>query len=118
TGIIMLVYLREAVARAGGLAALTKEQLRQVVRDGAVQRLRPKLLTECTMVLGLAPLFWTEGGGAEVLRPMVIPVRGGILSAEGGIALFLPGLFYWARRSRWERLHLVKQASPPAGLPE
>jgi Cu(I)/Ag(I) efflux system membrane protein CusA/SilA len=113
TGIIMLVYLREAVARAGGLSRLTRGQLRQVVMDGAVQRLRPKLLTEATMVLGLAPLLWNSGPGAEVLKPMVVPVLGGILIADEVIDLFLPVLFYWVRGRRWERLHAA--TIPQAG---
>ncbi|HEY7423221.1 MAG TPA: efflux RND transporter permease subunit [Gemmataceae bacterium] len=108
TGIIMLVYLREALANAGGLERLTLEQLRQAVMDGAVHRLRPKLLTECTMVLGLAPLLWTSGVGAEVIKPMVVPVLGGILIADEVIDLFLPVLFYWQRRRRWERLQLER----------
>jgi Cu(I)/Ag(I) efflux system membrane protein CusA/SilA len=105
TGIIMLVYLREAVARAGGLEKLTADGLRQAVMDGAVHRLRPKLLTEFTMVLGLAPLLWADGVGAEVLRPMVVPVLGGILVADEVIDLLLPVLFYGVRRHRWRRLH-------------
>jgi Cu(I)/Ag(I) efflux system membrane protein CusA/SilA len=113
TGIIMLVYLREALARAGGLENLTLEQLRQAVMDGAVHRLRPKLLTECTMILGLAPLLWTSGVGAEVIKPMVIPVLGGILIADEVIDLFLPVLFYWERRRRWERLALARSRAMP-----
>lgn len=104
TGIIMLVYLREAVAKAGGLANLTLAQLRQAVLDGAVHRLRPKLLTGCTCVIGLAPLLWAQGTGAEVIKPMVVPVLGGILVADEVIDLFLPVLFYRVRRRRWERL--------------
>ncbi len=103
TGIIMLVYLREAIARAGGLEKLTLEQLRQAVMNGAVHRLRPKLLTEGTMILGLAPLLWSSGVGAEVIKPMVVPVLGGILIADEVIDLFLPVLFYWERRRRWQR---------------
>jgi Cu(I)/Ag(I) efflux system membrane protein CusA/SilA len=112
TGIIMLVYLREAVARAGGLEKLTLEQLRQAVMNGAVHRLRPKLLTEGTMILGLAPLLWSSGVGADVIKPMVVPVLGGILIADEVIDLFLPVLFYWERRRRWQRLRFVKEAVP------
>ena len=91
--------------RAGGLGALDLGGLRRVVLDGAALRLRPKLLTECTMVLGLGPLLWATGTGAEVLRPMVVPVLGGLLIADEVIDLFLPVLFYRVRRRRWERLH-------------
>jgi Cu(I)/Ag(I) efflux system membrane protein CusA/SilA len=105
TGVIMLVYLRDAVARAGGLENVTAEQLRQAVLTGAVHRLRPKLLTEGTTVLGLAPLLWATGPGSEVLRPMVLPVLGGLLVADEVIDLFLPVLFYRLRLRRWRRLH-------------
>jgi Cu(I)/Ag(I) efflux system membrane protein CusA/SilA len=105
TGIIMLVYLREALAKAGGLGAVSLPQLRQAVLDGAVHRLRPKLLTEGTTILGLAPLLWASGPGADVIRPMVAPVLGGILIADEVIDLLLPVLFYHVRRRRWHKLH-------------
>jgi Cu(I)/Ag(I) efflux system membrane protein CusA/SilA len=105
TGIIMLVYLREAVAKAGGLTNITLEQLKEAVMTGAVHRLRPKLLTEATIVIGLAPMLWASGTGAEVIKPMAAPVLGGILIADEVIDLLLPVLFYWVRRWRWERLH-------------
>jgi Cu(I)/Ag(I) efflux system membrane protein CusA/SilA len=106
TGIIMLVYLREAVARAGGLPAMTLTELRGAVMNGAVHRLRPKLLTEGTVIIGLAPLLWATGVGAEVIKPMAAPVLGGILIADEVIDLLLPVLFYQVRRWRWQRFHL------------
>jgi Cu(I)/Ag(I) efflux system membrane protein CusA/SilA len=112
TGIVMLVYLREAVERAGGLANMTAEQLRRAVLDGAAQRLRPKLLTEATTVLGLAPLLWATGPGSEVLRPMVLPVLGGLLVADEVIDLFLPVLFYRVRRWRWRRAQAGRTTGP------
>jgi len=74
--------------------------LRQAVLDGAAHRLRPKLLTEATTVLGLAPLLWATGPGSEVLKPMVLPVLGGLLVADEVIDLFLPVLFYRVRLGR------------------
>src|SRR5439155_18141375 len=111
TGIIMLVYLREAVEKAGGLANLSLEQLREAVMAGAVHRLRPKLLTEGTIIIGLAPMLWATGTGSEVIKPMAAPVVGGILIADEVIDLLLPVLFYWVRRWRWTRLHLTGQSS-------
>jgi Cu(I)/Ag(I) efflux system membrane protein CusA/SilA len=121
TGIIMLVYLREAVARSGGLARMSLTDLRQAVLDGAVHRLRPKLLTEGTVVLGLAPMLWSTGVASEIIRPMAAPVLGGILVADEVIDLFLPILFYWIRRRRWTRIHRERPASidesAPVGVP-
>ena len=105
TGIIMLVYLREAVANAGGLENLSLEGLRAAVMEGAVHRLRPKLLTEGTTIIGLAPMLWAQGPGGEIFQAMAAPVLGGILVADEVIDLLLPIMFYWSRRWRWERIH-------------
>ena len=105
TGIVMLVYLREAVDLAGGLERMTLTELKRAVLKGAVHRLRPKLLTEATTILGLAPMLWSDGIGAEVIRPMAAPVLGGILIADEVIDLLLPILFYRVRRRRWRHLH-------------
>jgi Cu(I)/Ag(I) efflux system membrane protein CusA/SilA len=106
TGIVMLVYLREALHRAGGVEKIESiEKLREIVVDGAVRRLRPKLLTEGTMIIGLAPMLWATGTGAEVIRPMAAPVLGGILMADEVIDVFLPVLFYWVEKRRWRKAH-------------
>jgi Cu(I)/Ag(I) efflux system membrane protein CusA/SilA len=62
-------------------------------------------LTEATTILGLAPMLWADGVGADVIRPMVAPVLGGILVADEVIDLFLPVMFYWVRERRWRKLH-------------
>ncbi len=109
TGVVMLLYLRLAVENAGGLGVLTPETLREVVLNGAAHRLRPKLLTEATTLLGLAPILLATGTGSEVLRPMVLPVFGGLLIADEVIDLFLPVLFY---RVRLRRLRAARPRSP------
>ena len=106
TGIIMMVYLRDALARAGGLQAIAStDQLKATVLEGAVQRLRPKLLTEGTTLLALAPLLWSHGVASEVIRPMAAPVFGGLLIADEVIDLLLPIIFYRIRLKRWQRLN-------------
>ena len=105
TGVIMLVYLREAIAQRGGLEKIgSVAELRQTVMDGAVCRLRPKILTEATAIMGIAPMLWASGVGAEVIRPMAAPVLGGLLIADEVIDIFLPVLFFWIRRRRWEKI--------------
>src|SRR5205085_6190121 len=79
TSMIMMVYLREAVADAGGLERMSLLELREAVMTGAVHRLRPKLLTEATTILSLVPMLWSTGAGADVIRPMAAPVMGGLL---------------------------------------
>ncbi|HVY61256.1 MAG TPA: efflux RND transporter permease subunit, partial [Planctomycetota bacterium] len=105
TGIVMLVYLREAVDRRGGLRAIASiAELEAAVVEGAVHRLRPKLLTEGCAILGLVPMLLSSGTGAEIMRPMAAPVLGGILIADEVIDVLIPVLFYWVRRARWEKL--------------
>jgi Cu(I)/Ag(I) efflux system membrane protein CusA/SilA len=117
TGIVMLVYLREAIDRRGGLAALRSiDELREAVAAGAIQRLRPKLLTEGLIVLSLLPMLWSSGVGAEVLRPMAAPVLGGILIADEVIDVTIPVLFFWLRKRRWLRLVRLQEVGPRQAL--
>jgi Cu(I)/Ag(I) efflux system membrane protein CusA/SilA len=116
TGIIMMVYLREAIERRGGLEKIRSEdEIRQAVIDGAVHRLRPKLLTEGTMVLALIPMLWATGVGSEFMKPMAAPILGGILVADEVIDILIPVLFYWERCRRFRKM---KEAETSGSLNE
>jgi Cu(I)/Ag(I) efflux system membrane protein CusA/SilA len=105
TGIIMLVYLREAIDKRGGLEKIQSlEELRQAVIEGAVHRLRPKLLTEGVAIVAIAPMLYSTGVGSEIIRVMALPVLGGLLIADEVVDVFLPVRFYWVRRARWLKL--------------
>ena len=106
TGIIMLVYLREAIEKRGGLENIKSlEELRQAVIEGAVHRLRPKLLTEGVAIIAIFPMVFAKGVGGEILAPMALPVLGGLLISDEVVDLFLPVRFYWVRRARWLKIH-------------
>ncbi len=106
TGIIMLVYLRESIERRGGIKNIKSlEELKQAVVEGAVHRLRPKLLTEGVAIVALAPMLWASGVGHEVISAMAAPVLGGLLVSDEVVDLFLPVRFYWVRRYRWLKMH-------------
>jgi Cu(I)/Ag(I) efflux system membrane protein CusA/SilA len=105
TGIIMLVYLREAIDRRGGLEKIRSlEELEEAVIEGAAHRLRPKLLTEGVAIFAIFPMVFASGVGAEILAPMALPVLGGLLIADEVVDIFLPVRFYWVRRYRWLKL--------------
>ena len=105
TGIIMLVYLREAIDKRGGLENIKSlEELRQAVIEGAVHRLRPKLLTEGVAIVAIAPMLFATGVGSEIISAMALPVLGGLLIADEVVDIFLPVRFYWVRRARWLKL--------------
>jgi Cu(I)/Ag(I) efflux system membrane protein CusA/SilA len=113
TGIIMLVYLRQAIDRRGGLENIQSlEELRQAVIEGAVHRLRPKLLTEGVAIIAIFPMVFAKGVGGEILAPMALPVLGGLLISDEVVDLFLPVRFYWVRRARWLKLRRRGQVGP------
>jgi Cu/Ag efflux pump CusA len=115
TGIVMMVYLREAIDRRGGMEKIASaEQIKEAVMEGAVARLRPKLLTEGTLILALIPMIWSTGVGSEFMKPMAAPILGGILVADEVIDILIPVLFYWDRKRRLEKRREEEAAPQPA----
>ncbi len=114
TGIIMLVYLREAIDKRGGLENIgSLAELREAVIEGAVHRLRPKLLTEGVAIIAIFPMVFSKGVGGEILAPMALPVLGGLLISDEVVDLFLPVRFYWIRRARWLKLQAERADRAP-----
>jgi Cu(I)/Ag(I) efflux system membrane protein CusA/SilA len=82
TGVFMLLYLDLAYERAKREGRLRNLQdLRQAILDGAVKRLRPKFMTVATMFLGLVPIMWSTGTGADVMKRIAAPMIGGIFTS-------------------------------------
>jgi Cu(I)/Ag(I) efflux system membrane protein CusA/SilA len=101
TGVFMLLYLDEAYERARGEhRAGSPAELTRAVVEGAARRLRPKLMTVATMVLGLLPLFFASGPGSDVLRRIAAPMIGGILTSFLLELLVYPAVYHaWRSRS-------------------
>lgn len=98
TAIVMVVYLEEAVARKKEeLGKLDKKSLLDAVMEGALLRLRPKVMTVTTILAGLLPIMWSTGAGGEVMRPLAIPVFGGMVSSLLHVLIVTPVVFYWLR---------------------
>jgi Cu(I)/Ag(I) efflux system membrane protein CusA/SilA len=98
TGVVMVIYLEEAVARrkaAEGI--LTREGLHAAVMEGALLRLRPKVMTVATVVAGLLPMLWSTRTGAEFMRPLAAPVLGGMVSSLVHVLIVTPVIFTWLR---------------------
>lgn len=101
TAIVMVVYLEEAVKRKlAELGTLNREALLEAVTEGALLRLRPKVMTVTTIVAGLLPIMWSSGAGSEVMRPLATPVFGGMVSSLIHVLIVTPVIFYWMRL--WE----------------
>ena len=101
TGIFMLLYLELAYASAVAAGTMrTEEDLRAAILEGAVRRLRPKFMTVATMLVGLLPILWSTGAGANVMRHVAVPMIGGIVTSFLLELLVYPPLFQaWKRRS-------------------
>jgi Cu(I)/Ag(I) efflux system membrane protein CusA/SilA len=102
TGVVMVIYLGEAVERRrrelGGV--LTRTALREAVIEGALLRLRPKVMTVATVVAGLLPIMWSTRAGAEVMKPLATPVLGGMASSLLHVLVVTPVLFFWIQERR------------------
>ncbi len=104
TTVVMVIYLEEAVARKRKQrSALTVADLREAVIEGALLRLRPKLMTVSTIIAGLLPIFWSTRVGSEVIRPLATPVLGGMVSSLAHVLIVTPILFLWLRERELRR---------------
>jgi Cu(I)/Ag(I) efflux system membrane protein CusA/SilA len=107
TGVVMLIYLDQAfddrVAR-GAMNSLT--DLVAAVKEGAVQRIRPKMMTMTAILFGLLPIMWSTGSGSEVMKRIAAPMVGGVITSTAlGLVLYPIFYFLWRRRGI---LHLTK----------
>jgi Cu(I)/Ag(I) efflux system membrane protein CusA/SilA len=94
TGVIMLLYLtlaHDKRERAGTLRS--RHDLREAIVEGAAQRLRPKLMTVATLILGLLPVLWSTGTGADVMKRIAAPMIGGLVTSFLLELLVYPALF-------------------------
>jgi len=98
TGIVMVIYLNDAmqqlVAKKGNSAGtISSTELRESVIAGAAKRLRPKLMTVSVSLFALIPILWSSGVGSDVMKPIVLPMVGGVLTSATHILLVTPLIF-------------------------
>lgn len=94
TGIIMVVYLEEALhKKIEDGVVVTKEVLREAVIEGAALRLRPKVMTVANTLAALIPIMWATGTGIEIMRPLATPVIGGMFSSLIHVLIVTPVIF-------------------------
>jgi Cu(I)/Ag(I) efflux system membrane protein CusA/SilA len=108
TGVVMVVYLDEAFQnRLAQDAPMTEAGLLQAVTDGAVQRLRPKLMTVTAVILSLTPILWETGIGSDVMKPIAAPIVGGMITSTIHVLILVPVFFLLIKRRalRRGRLH-------------
>lgn len=100
TGVVMLLYLtRSFQAKVSSVTRLSEIDLKEAVHDGAVQRVRPKLMTVAAALFGLLPVMWSHGTGSEVMKRIAAPMVGGVITSGLLELLVYPALFaLWKSR--------------------
>lgn len=94
TGVVMVVYLHEALQhRLAKGTVLTDADVEQATIEGAVQRLRPKLMTVTAVILSLAPILWESGIGSDVMKPIAAPIVGGMITSTIHVLILVPVFF-------------------------
>jgi Cu(I)/Ag(I) efflux system membrane protein CusA/SilA len=111
TGLVMVVYLHEALDRRlrdhqlGKRGPITAQDIFDAAIEGSVLRLRPKVMTVGTALLGLLPIMWSKGAGADIMKPIAAPMIGGLLTSTVHVLVVTPVLFTYMK------LHALKKGT-------
>ena len=114
TGIVMMIYLRQALdLRLAEGRVHGREDIEEATVDGAVGRLRPKLMAAATTMIGLVPIMFSTGAGSDVMKPLMTPMIGGMVTSMINVLLMTPVLFvllkeYDRRRGRLEKSRMTE----------
>jgi Cu(I)/Ag(I) efflux system membrane protein CusA/SilA len=114
TGVVMLLYLDQAYEKAKAEGRMRgMADLQAAVEDGAVKRIRPKMMTVMAILLGLLPIMWSHGTGSDVMKRIAAPMVGGVVTSFVLELLIYPVIFtIW----KWRR-EVLAAASPPYQTP-
>jgi Cu(I)/Ag(I) efflux system membrane protein CusA/SilA len=98
TGVVMLIYLDHALKelqaqRAAEGTAFTRDDLYAAIMTGAVERVRPKMMTVAAIMAGLLPIMWSHGTGAEVMQRIAVPMIGGMVSSTLLTLIVIPSIY-------------------------
>jgi Cu(I)/Ag(I) efflux system membrane protein CusA/SilA len=119
TGVVMVVYLHEALdrrlydAEQGRRGPVTMQDITEATTEGAVLRLRPKVMTVTTSLIALVPIMWSTGVGADVMKPLAAPMIGGLLTSAIHVLVVTPVLFSYMKEYALKKgtLRVSKMAS-------
>jgi Cu(I)/Ag(I) efflux system membrane protein CusA/SilA len=115
TGVVMLIYLDHALnelkqkcAKEG--RAFTAGDLYAAIMSGAVERVRPKMMTVAAIMAGLLPIMWSQGTGAEVMKRIAVPMIGGMVSSTLLTLIVIPAV-YAIVKSAWLPVQTLAEAA-------
>ena len=115
TGVVMLIYLDQAYTsmveeRDADGQPITQRDLYDAIIEGAVERVRPKMMTVSAIMAGLLPILWSTGTGSEVMRRIAVPMVGGMVSSTVLTLLVIPAIYAIAKG--WQTARSVPVSAP------
>ncbi len=115
TGVLMLVYLNNSLVKKGldlqaANAPMTKAAIEDAIYDGAVLRLRPKLMTVIVDIIGLMPVLFATGAGSDVMKPITIPFVFGLITSTLFVLIVLPVMYAMFRERELRKYGSLKLA--------
>jgi Cu(I)/Ag(I) efflux system membrane protein CusA/SilA len=119
TGVVMLIYLDQALAEARERArkagrTLSRADLNRAIIEGAVERVRPKMMTVTAIMAGLLPILWSAGTGSEVMRRIAVPMVGGMVSSTVLTLIVIPAIYALVKG---RGIELPREAAAPVFKP-
>ncbi|HVS90093.1 MAG TPA: CusA/CzcA family heavy metal efflux RND transporter [Candidatus Acidoferrum sp.] len=115
TGVVMVIYLHEALDhRLATGVPLKHEDIESAVIEGAVHRLRPKLMTVSVVLASLIPIMWETGIGSDVMKPIAAPIVGGMITSTIHVLILVP-VFFALMKERALRRGTLQSTEPPSG---
>jgi len=119
TGIVMLIYLNQALAEVQARCdaagrRLTRQDLYDAIMEGAVERVRPKMMTVVAIVAGLLPIMWSTGTGSEIMQRIAVPMIGGMISSTLLTLVVIPAVFGLVKGFRLPRGETENAGGKPA----
>jgi Cu(I)/Ag(I) efflux system membrane protein CusA/SilA len=110
TGVVMVVYLHEALeSRKQAGRPLTNQDVEEAAIEGAVHRLRPKLMTVCAVLASLVPILWESGIGSDMMKPIAAPIVGGMITSTIHVLILVPVFFVMMKERALKRGMLVSR---------
>jgi Cu(I)/Ag(I) efflux system membrane protein CusA/SilA len=122
TGVVMLIYLDNAYTatvreRREQRRSLTAQDLHAAIIEGAVERVRPKMMTVSAIMAGLLPILWSSGTGSEVMRRIAVPMVGGMVSSTILTLLVIPAIYAIAKGWQLQRTAAAARAAEERPVP-
>jgi len=122
TGVVMLIYLNQALAEINARRefegrALTRDDLYDAIMEGAVERVRPKMMTVVAIMAGLLPIMWSTGTGSEIMQRIAVPMIGGMISSTLLTLIVIPAIYGLVKERRLKsdaKVKLSAQSEPVA----